>query len=156
MIEIIVPGHRHFRLEHLVLDYNGTLARDGTLLEGVTNRLTALAPHIRVHVLTADTHGDVSRQLTDLSCVLTIIGKRHQDHEKLAYVKHLGTENAVCIGNGRNDRFMVGEAALGIAVLQDEGTAVETLCAADILTHSIIDALDLLLYPLRLIATLRN
>ena len=71
-------------------------------------------------------------------------------------MEHLGTERVVCIGNGRNDRLMVREAALGSAVLQDEGTAVETMCAADILMHSIIDALDLLLHPLRLIATLRN
>ncbi len=156
MIDVVVPGHRHFRLEHLVLDYNGTLARDGMLLEGVTEKLTALAPHIHVHVITADTQGDASRQLTGISCILTIIGKWHQDREKLAYVEHLGTERVVCIGNGRNDRLMVREAALGIAVLQDEGTAVETMCAADILMHSIIDALDLLLHPLRLIATLRN
>ena len=35
MIEIDVPGFGALRLEHLVLDYNGTLACDGMLLEGV-------------------------------------------------------------------------------------------------------------------------
>jgi hypothetical protein len=29
------------------------------------------------------------------------------------YVRKLGTDRAVCIGNGRNDRLMVGEAAVG-------------------------------------------
>lgn len=156
MIEINVPGYRHFRLEHLVLDYNGTLSRDGILLEGIEEKLKALAPRIRLHILTADTHGDVSRQLPDIPCVLTIIGTQHQDREKLAYVEQLGTEKTASIGNGRNDRLMLKKSALGIAVLQDEGTAVETLLAADVLTRNIIDALDLLLHPLRLTATLRN
>ena len=60
------------------------------------------------------------------------------------------------MGNGRNDALMLKEAALGIAVIQEEGGAVETLLAADIVTHSVLVALDLLLNPLRLTATLRS
>jgi soluble P-type ATPase len=51
---------------------------------------------------------------------------------------------------------MLKEAILGIAVIQEEGAAVESLVAADIVTRSILDALDLLLRPLRLTATLRS
>ena len=35
MIDIDIPGRDHYRLEHLVLDVNGTLALDGNLLDGV-------------------------------------------------------------------------------------------------------------------------
>lgn len=31
MIDIEIPGFAHLQLDHLVLDYNGTLARDGIL-----------------------------------------------------------------------------------------------------------------------------
>jgi soluble P-type ATPase len=51
---------------------------------------------------------------------------------------------------------MVKEAALGIAVIEKEGAAVETLLAADIVCGNILDALELLLNPKRLIATLRS
>jgi len=43
MIELTVPGFGALRLEHLVLDYNGTLAVDGKLLPGVRDALGALA-----------------------------------------------------------------------------------------------------------------
>lgn len=39
MIEIEIPGGETLRLEHLVLDFSGTLARDGRLLPGVRERL---------------------------------------------------------------------------------------------------------------------
>jgi soluble P-type ATPase len=46
-------------------------------------------------------------------------------------------------------------AALGIAVIQAEGAAPQTLCAADVVVREIGDALDLLVQPKRLAATLR-
>ena len=43
MIEIQIPGDKDYKLEHLVLDYNGTLARDGQVLPGVREAVRALA-----------------------------------------------------------------------------------------------------------------
>ncbi len=79
-----------------------------------------------------------------------------QDERKLEYVRALDANRVVAIGNGRNDRAMIEAAALGIAVIQVEGAAVETLLAADIAVSSVLDALDLLASPLRLAATLRR
>ena len=45
---------------------------------------------------------------------------------------------------------------LGLAVILEEGIAGETIQAAHVVTRSINDALDLLLNPLRLTATLRS
>jgi soluble P-type ATPase len=51
---------------------------------------------------------------------------------------------------------MLQEAALGICVLSTEGTAVQTLLAADLVTPDIITALELLEKPLRIVASLRK
>ena len=45
---------------------------------------------------------------------------------------------------------------IGIALVQADGAAVETVLAADVLSHDILTALDLLIHPLRLVATLRS
>jgi soluble P-type ATPase len=51
---------------------------------------------------------------------------------------------------------MLNEAALGIAVLENEGTSFEALQAADVVALGTLSALDLLLHPQRLTATLRT
>jgi soluble P-type ATPase len=156
MIEIDIPGFGELRLEHLVLDYNGTLAVDGRLLFGVRERLERLAAHLTIHVITADTFGKAADYLVNIPCQLAILRPGGQDETKRDFVRGLGAEKCVCVGNGRNDRFMLQEAALGIAVLQDEGAAAVTLAAADMVTPDIQSALDLLVQPLRLVATLRS
>lgn len=70
-------------------------------------------------------------------------------------MEQLGT-GCVCIGNGRNDHLMLRPAALAIAVVQQEGAWTDTLASAQVIVREIRDALDLLLYPQRLIATLRG
>jgi soluble P-type ATPase len=156
MIEVAIPGYRTLSLEHLVLDYNGTLAVDGEPLAGVMNALKNLAQSLEVHVLTADTFGKVRSRLEGISCRLSVLPVENQDTGKLDYVKALGVERTVCMGNGRNDRLMLKEAALGVAVILDEGVAVETLNSADVVCTGILSALELLTNPLRLTATLRS
>ena len=156
MLEICIPGYVPLRFSHLVLDYNGTLACDGRLIEGVRERLEALSSSFEIHVLTADTFGSVREALSGLPCRLAVIPMEDQAQAKEEYVRKLGFEHSVCIGNGRNDRLMLKKAALGIAVVQAEGGSVEALLVADVMSTGILDALDLLLHPLRLTATLRS
>lgn len=156
MIEIDVPGYRTLRLSHLVLDYNGTLAVDGRMAMGVGDALNELTRRLEVHVITADTFGKAAASLAGVSCRLSILPPGRQDEAKLAYVRELGAENCVCMGNGRNDRLMLEAAALGVAVMLAEGVAAETLAAADILCGDILSALALLSHPLRVVATLRS
>jgi soluble P-type ATPase len=156
MIEIDIPDFGELRLAHLVLDYNGTLAVDGRLLFGVRERLERLASQLTIHVITADTFGRAADYLAGIPCQLDILPPGRQDEAKRDFVRELGVENCVCVGNGRNDRLMLQEAALGIAVLQDEGAAAATLMAADVVAADIQSALELLMQPLRLIATLRS
>jgi len=156
MIEIPVPGFKTLRIEHLVLDYNGTLARDGRLIDGVRERLLGLSRSLELHVLTADTHGTVAREIAEIPCEVTVIPSQNEAEAKSRFVSKLGCDNTACIGNGRNDRLMLSHAALGISVIQAEGCAREALLAADVVTTSILDALDLIIHPLRLMATLRS
>jgi len=156
MLGVTIPGWKTLQLSHLVLDYNGTIAFDGRLMDGVKDHLTALASSLTIHVLTADTFGSVREALDGIPCRLAIIPIENQAEAKLAYVAELNPESCVCIGNGRNDRLMLHEAALGIALIQTEGAAVEAVLAADVLAPGILEALDLLSHPLRLTATLRS
>jgi soluble P-type ATPase len=155
-LAIEIPGTGELRLEHLVLDYNGTLAIDGCLIAGVADRLRSLARTLQVHVVTADTFGRAQAELGDVPCNLSVLPPGDQDARKLAYIRALDVGRVVAIGNGRNDRAMIEAAALGIAVVQAEGAAVETMLAADVVVSSVLDALDLLATPLRLKATLRR
>lgn len=156
MIEIEVPGYGSLRIAHLVLDYNGTIACDGSLIAGVEQRLKELSEAVDIHVLTADTFGSVERELAQTPCKVSVIPRQNQAEAKAGYLEELGPELSVAIGNGRNDRIMLKNAALGIATVQAEGASLAAVLAADIACPDIISALDLLLNPLRLTATLRS
>jgi soluble P-type ATPase len=156
MIEIDIPGYKKLTLKHLVLDFNGTLACDGTLLPGVADRLNVLSEKLDVVVLTADTFGKAAGELSRVSCSLIVLPLAAQDVAKRSEVERLGSDSTVCIGNGRNDNLMLKAAGLGIAVILEEGAAQVTLAAADVVCTGILSALDLLTHPLRLVATLRS
>lgn len=156
MIEMTIPGRGDLKLEHLVMDVNGTLAVDGMLIEGIAKRLGALRDRLQVHLLTADTHGRqaVIDQLLNLEAVRIQDGREAE--QKAEYVRSLGADSVIAIGQGANDALMLREAALGICVISVEGLATETLTASDLLMPDILNALDLFDKPLRLIASLRK
>ena len=156
MLKVEVPGWKSLELEHLLLDFNGTLAKDGILIDGVLPLLESLSRDLTIHVLTADTHGSVHRQCDAPFFTIHVLGEGSQELGKQAYLQKLGPERCAAIGNGRNDRLMLSSAALGIALIQSEGLASGTLAAADLLFGSIIDALEALHNPKRLIASLRD
>ena len=138
-----------------MLDYNGTLALDGTLLPGVGPVLRELSEQLAIHVLTADTFGYAALELQSLPLTFSIVPAGKQDEHKKNYVEVLGAERCACIGNGRNDCLMLACAAVGIAVIQQECAAAAALECADIIAPDIFSALGLLQNPLRMAATLR-
>jgi P-type E1-E2 ATPase len=156
MIRLDIPGREILELEHLVLDLNGTIALDGEVLAGVPERLAALSESLVVHLVTADTRGQAAAIAGQLKVRLVLVTPGDEAEQKRALVERLGAKRAVAIGNGANDAEMLQAAALGIAVLGPEGLAGEALRAADVVMVSIHEALDLLLHPRRLAATLRR
>jgi P-type E1-E2 ATPase len=156
MIEISIPGRGALQIEHLVTDVNGTLAVDGQLISGLEGRIESLRDRITIHLLTADTHGRQS--LIDEQLALKAVRIQHGNEaaQKAEFVRSLGSSAVVAIGQGANDSAMLKEAALGICVMSQEGAAVDTLLAADLVVPDIFAALDLLEKPLRITASLRK
>jgi soluble P-type ATPase len=156
MIEVEIPGTATFQFHHLVLDVNGTIAKDGKLIEGVGELLAEVRSRLEIHLITADTFG--TQEILDRSLKLNAvrIPMQNQVKAKLDYIGDLGVDKVVAIGNGANDAAMIEHAALGIAIIGPEGSAVTSLLRADIAVSDIRTALELLLHPKRLIATLRQ
>ncbi|MCL6478582.1 MAG: ATPase P [Peptococcaceae bacterium] len=155
MISVKIPGPGLMNLKHIVLDFNGTMATDGVLAPGVQEKLNRLAPDLEVHILTADTFGTVKEACRMINGTVTVLGQGAGAPEKEKFVRRLGEQNVVAVGNGMNDRLMLKTAALGILVLGSEGACSQAITAADIVVRNILDGLDLLLNPKRIIATLR-
>ncbi len=147
MLDLTIPAFGRLEITDAVCDYNGTLAADGRLLDGVDARIQRLSSELRVHVVTADTFGSAASELQRLPCALVILHAGNQAEAKRDFVQGLGATHVVAIGNGRNDRMMLDAAALGIAVCGPEGAAAEALQAADVVVGRLVDALDLLLHP---------
>jgi P-type E1-E2 ATPase len=156
MMVVTIPGFGSLRLGTLVCDYNGTLARDGRMLEHVGTLLPRVAQKLRIHVVTGDTFGTAHRELARMPCEISIMPLERQAEAKLEFIHRLGAGEVVAIGNGRNDHSMLAAAALGIAVIGDEGVAAQALQACDVAVRHAVEALELLLEPQRLIATLRS
>ncbi len=156
MLEINIPSRGVLRLECLVLDVNGTIALDGRLFPGVSERLGKLSGSLTPWLVSADTQGT----LDELTAALKVKAKRlclgEEAAQKANLVQELGAAHVVAIGNGANDAAMLQHAALGIAVLGGEGLATACLDTADVMVPNIGAALDLLLWPRRLVATLRT
>lgn len=150
---IEIPGDEPIRLEHLVVDVNGTLSDRGELIAGVADRIGRLIASLATHLVTADTFGTAGALGRRLGLSVTTIGT---GDDKAALVARLGADTTVAIGNGRNDEAMLRLARLGIAIIGPEGAAASAVLAADIVCRSITEALDLLLDERLLIATLRR
>lgn len=156
MIVIEIPGRQTpLVIRTVVLDYNGTVARDGKLLPDILERIRKLQESADVYILTADTYGTVESQCMGLGIPLKTFPQEGAGICKEQIVRQIG--GGVCaIGNGRNDIPMFTAADLSIAVMGQEGVCAALLSDADVLVSSPVDALDLLLIPNRLRATLRN
>lgn len=156
MIEIDVPGRGIVAVSHLVLDVNGTIARDGSLLPGVVDALRELRSAASVVAVTADTHGTARDLEAAAGVQVHVIGRGEEAEQKLRLVEELGAQTVMAIGNGANDAGMLRAAAVGVCVIGPEGAATPAVLASDIVVTSIVDALDLLRVPRRLVATLRR
>jgi P-type E1-E2 ATPase len=160
MIELNIPGRGTIQLEHLVCDVNGTLALDGQLFEGMPRLLANLQDRLKVHLLTADTHGKqvvIDQQLGLKAHRVQARSEAGPEAlQKANFVQQLGASQVVAIGQGANDAAMLEAAIIGIGVLSPEGISHRALLAADILVPDIYTAFELLEKPLRMVATLRK
>ena len=155
MLNINIPGRGELVLSHLVLDYNGTIAEDGLIIPGIAERLEQLRDALDICVITADTHGTAARRCEGLPLKVLTFPTTEVGAIKAQQVRDL-EGGVVTIGNGFNDIPMSDEADLSICVMGPEGCCGKLVSHCDILVTSIHDALDLLLKPDRIRATLRT
>jgi P-type E1-E2 ATPase len=155
MIQIVIPGNESIEILYLVCDVNGTLAVDGVLMEGIKDSVSKLRSLVEIHLLTADTFGKGTDIANSLGVKFAILKPGNEREQKAAYVRKLGAQKVAAIGQGANDELMIKEAGLGICVLSPEGTATPTLLAAKLVCLNGNSALQLLLHPTRLTASMR-
>ena len=155
-VTVSIPGWDTLSLANVLFDLNGTLAQDGMIAESTRERLTALGDVLTLYVMSADTHGTLEQVCADLPLIIQRVETPLGAPAKRQWLESLGPRQTVAVGNGRNDILMLETAALGIAIIGPEGAAKEALLAADLVFRSIDEALDSLLNPARLLATLRG
>ena len=155
MFDLDIPGFWLIQLKYLVSDFTGTLSVDGRLIDGVKERLNKIGDFLEIHIITADTFGMAQEELKGVDCIIHILSGPDHDLQKEEYVKKIGSDKVVALGNGNNDRKMLKLARIGIAVSEGEGCSVDALMAANVHVKTAIEGLCLLLSPKRLKATLR-
>ena len=155
MLNIQIPGREELVLNHLILDYNGTIAEDGEIIESIRPRLAELAKNLKIYVITADTHGTAAKKCEGLPLQVLTFPTTQVGDIKASEAKKLDG-GVITIGNGFNDIRMSDVADLSICVIGREGCCGALLAHTDIVVTSIDDALDLLLKTGRLRATLRT
>lgn len=156
MIEIDIPGWRILRIQHLLLDLNGTLALDGELLP-IQAQVRELATRLDVHLLSADTHGTLEAVAAELGVAWTRLSAVGAEAgQKAHFAQRLGADRVAALGNGANDVGMLEVAALAIAVVGPEGAFGPAVTVADLVVGAPEVGLELLLKPARLVATLRR
>ena len=156
MVSIDIPGKGKMNIENLVLDFNGTIAYDGNIKNGIREKIQRVHEMgINIYILTADNYHQAAEQCKDMPVTLEIFDVDNAALSKREIVNNIDSKLTMTIGNGNNDVEMFEESILSVAVIGDEGCAVKAIFAADIITNNIDDAIDLLLNPHRIKATLR-
>lgn len=151
MYTIDIPGRGELQLAHAVFDFNGTLANAGDLLPDLNHSLFRVSNLLSCIILTADSFGTVHTAVKSLPVQVEAVDS---GKDKARFVEQLHG-GVVAIGNGWNDYDMFIHADLSIAIVGPEGTAAKVLQVANILVPDIYTALDLLVNPKKIIATLR-
>lgn len=156
MFRLDIPGKPLLELEHVVFDFNGTLATAGVLDETVKHLIEKVKAFLEVHIITSDTYGSARNQCHELKVHVETLSGDNCGESKATFVKQLGATKTICIGNGQNDVQMFQTAACSIVIIGSEGCSVKALMSADIAVTNIEDALNMLLNPKTIVATLRN
>lgn len=156
MLVYKIPGRDTIEIENVVFDFNGTLAVDGKLIAGTKELLLQLKEYVDVYVLTADTYGTAVKECRPIGINTLTFPREKASQSKKEIVYQLGPSRTICVGNGFNDLEMCKIAGLSIAVIEGEGCSGLLLSHAHIVVRSIVEALEIILKPHRVKATLRS
>lgn len=155
MLNITIPGREDLIIKNVVFDFNGTLATDGKIYPSLAPLMAQIKQIAEIFVLSSDTYGSVQNECGALGIHVRVLTSKNGGEEKRTFVRELGADSTICIGNGMNDCGMFEVCALSIIIIGEEGCCVKSLEKADIAVKNSEDALNLLLNPKRITATLR-
>lgn len=156
MLTYEIPGRGKIEIENVVLDYNGTIAVNGKILEDIKELISELKEYVNVYILTADTYGTVKEECSDIEAEVLTFPKDNAGEYKKQIVEKLNGGRTICVGNGYNDISMFKESVLSIAVIEGEGASGKLLAYADIVARSILEAFEVILNKNKIKADLRN
>lgn len=156
MLSINIPGWKKIELENLVLDFNGTLAVDGIIVPSIIPRLHELSKILKIFIISADTFGTVEEQCKGLPVRVHRIDPDNQKKQKGEFVRSLGGDVSCSAGNGEVDGDMLKESVLSVCVMGYEACSTGALMNSQLCVADGEQALDLLLKPGRIVATLRR
>ncbi|KNF07520.1 putative haloacid dehalogenase-like hydrolase [Gottschalkia purinilytica] len=156
MLKYNIPGRKDIEIENIVFDYNGTIAVDGKVREEIKELILKLKNYVKVHILTADTYGTVTKECESLGINVMTFPSDKAGESKRNIVIGLNKDKTICVGNGFNDIQMAKESAISIAVIGEEGCCGQLLFSSDIVVNSIEDAINIILNKNRVKATLRG
>lgn len=146
-------GAGEIELNTIVLDLNGTLAVNGKVPEGVSERIKKLKElGFKILLFSGDQRGTALGISQDLGIELK---RASTTEEKEALTKELNAQTTVAIGNARIDIGTFKHSKISIGTIQAEGIHTGILPHLDILVPSINDALDLLINKDSFEATMR-
>jgi soluble P-type ATPase len=154
MITLQRPGQTPLEIEYLLIDYEGTLAADGRVHPKAKDKVNLLAKRISVYILAKTGQVKVEETLRKVKAEILFFTEGEASGEKLDFLRRLGPEKTVAIGNGVDNVLILEEAGFSICVIGRAGASGETLKRADMVFTDILDALDFLLKPLRQKTTL--
>jgi len=157
MLTLEIKNLGRIDIQNLVLDMNGTITCDGKLIDGIYERIQSLKKLLDIYIISADTFGTAKKIAEQLGVKrIQLNASSRESKQKAAFVDSLNPKMTIVIGNGQNDVRMLKIARIGIGVIGSEGMIADLFSSAKIIVTSPIDALELLLQPKRLIATLRD
>ena len=154
MITIERPGQKPLEIEFILIDFEGTLARDRRVHPKAKDKINLLAKRAKIYIFSKGEKEKIMDLLRKAKAEIVFLKEGETSQAKLDLLRQLGPLKAAAIGNGYDDAPMIEEAGLGICVIGKEGAAGRTIQKADVVVTDTLDALDFLLKPLRQTATL--
>ena len=136
-----VPRVGVLEFDTIVLDLNGTLSVKWVISNKTKEKISKLRElWFTIYLLTGDARWTWQTLCNDLWIDLIVT---QGSEEKAEFMKKIGREKTVAIGNARIDIGMFQHAELSIATIQAEWIHRALLDHVDIIIPSIEDALDL-------------
>jgi soluble P-type ATPase len=154
MISIQRSGLPTIEIDFILLDFEGTVASDRRVHPKVKDKINLLSKRAKIYILARGEKEAVEDMLRNVKAETVYFKEGRVSQEKLDFIRRLGTERTIAVGNGADDALMIAEAGIGICVISKEGTSTEMLRHAKVVFSNILDALDFMLKPLRQTTTL--